>query len=194
MPYHGVKFTTKMIDEEISKDPRIEELKFWCKKFHEKNFAPQYNGGSSGNLSFRLKDEEDSFVITASGLAMKDGLSDDCFVRVSSVDLEKGIVCAHGKMEPSSENMLHFAIYRKRKDVNAIFHGHSEEILSNAEKLNTVETREEESYGSIELVQSVLEVLGGNYFLVMKNHGFISLGETMEDAGKRALDMISLLV
>ena len=189
MTYQGVKFRTKIVSKEVPKDQRIKELKHWCREFHRYNLAPPYKGGSYGNLSFRLQNGKDLFVITGSRIGLKNVLFDDCFVKVSSVDLKKGIVYAHGVREPSSESMLHFAIYRQRKDVNAIFHGHSQEILSCVNKLKILETKQEEPYGTIELVQRVLEILDDEPVLVMKNHGFISLGKTMKEAGEFALQM-----
>jgi len=184
-----VKFRTEIIGRKVPKDPRIEELKYWCSEFHRLNLAPLYKGGSLGNLSFRLKKCEDSFIITASRIGLKDKLSEDCFVTVHSCDLEKGIVFAHGTREPSSESRLHFAIYNQREDVNAVFHGHSREILSCADKLKVPETKQKAPYGSMKLVQSALELLGYKFFLVLKGHGFISLGKTMKEAGELTLQM-----
>ena len=187
--YHGVKFITKIIDLEVPKDSRIEELKYWCKVFHDYNLAPPYKDGSYGNLSFRLQNNEDPFIITGVRVGLKNKLSQDSFVTVSSCDLEKRRVSIHGVREPSSESMLHFAIYHQRKDVNAIFHGHSKELLSCAGKLKIPQTKKEEPYGTIELIQRVLEILDDESFLVMKNHGFISLGSSMKQAGETALQM-----
>lgn len=189
MAHQGVKFKIEMVGRNIPKDPRIKELKHWCRVFHRYNLTPPHKSGSCGNLSFRLENDKDPFIITGSRIGLKDALPDNCFVKVSSVDLKKGIVCADGIREPSSESMLHSAIYRRRKDVNAIFHGHSQEILSCANKLKIPETKQEDPYGSIELVQSVLKVLGSKSFLVIKKHGFISLGRTMEEAGEIALQI-----
>ena len=189
MAHQGVKFRTEMISESVPKDPRIKELKYWCRAFHRYNLTPPHESGSCGNLSFRLENNKDPFIITGSRIGLKDALSDNCFVKVSSVDLKKGIVRADGIREPSSESMLHSAIYRRRKEVNAIFHGHSQKILSCASKLKIPETKQEDPYGSIELVQSVLKVLGSKSFLAIKKHGFISLGRTMEEAGELALQI-----
>jgi len=189
MAHQGVKFKIEMVDKEVPKDARVEELRYWCKEFHLNNLTPPHESGSCGNLSFRVESGKDAFIITGSRIGLKDALPDNCFVKVSSVDLETGIVQAQGIREPSSESMLHSAIYRRRKDVNAIFHGHSQEILSCVDKLEVPGTKREEPYGSIELVQSVLEVLDNEYFLAIKKHGFISLGRTMKEAGELALQI-----
>ena len=189
MPHQGVKFRTEIISKEVPRDPRIKELKYWCREFHRYNLTPPHKSGSCGNLSFRLENDKDPFIITGSRIGLKDVLFDNCFVKVSSIDLETCIVRARGTREPSSESMLHFAIYHRRKDINAIFHGHSQKILSCVNKLKIPETKQEEPYGSIKLVQSVLEVLDNKSFLVIKKHGFISLGRTMKEAGELALQI-----
>jgi ribulose-5-phosphate 4-epimerase/fuculose-1-phosphate aldolase len=184
-----LKFRTEIIEKEVPQDPRIEKLKYWCGEFHRSNLAPPHKGGTLGNLSFRLKDVEDAFIITGSRVGLSYELSDDAFVAVYSYDLKEDIVFARGTREPSSESRLHFAIYNRRKDVNAIFHGHSEEILAHPDKLNIPETKQKAPHGSIELIQSVLEIVDDEFFLVMKDHGFISIGKTMKEAGELALRM-----
>jgi ribulose-5-phosphate 4-epimerase/fuculose-1-phosphate aldolase len=184
----GVKFATEFLSAVVPSDGRLEELKTWCAEFHRRNFAPPYGEFSQGNLSFRIRPDEDAFIISGSQVGWKDRLTDDKFVTVHGCDLEKGIVSATGTRDPSSESMLHYAIYRARKDVQAVFHGHSREILKCVNKLTLSETREKAPYGSIELVRSVLEVLGNANFILIRKHGFISLGETMKEAGERAIE------
>ena len=184
---HVVKFSTNFISHEIPQDARIDELKKYCRKFHELKLAPYFDGISHGNLSFRISPGENAFIITGSQIGLQKELSDDCFVKVMDCDFKKKIVHAAGTREPSSESMLHYSIYRERNDVNAIFHGHSESILMIAQRLNIQQTLKEEPYGSIELVRSVMDILKQNYFIVMKNHGFLSLGKNMNDAMDRAM-------
>jgi ribulose-5-phosphate 4-epimerase/fuculose-1-phosphate aldolase len=116
MIYQGIKFRTEIIDREVPKDSRLKELKYWCKEFHRYGLAPPYEGGSYGNLSFRVHNGEDPFIITGSRIGLKNKLSDDCFVRVPSCNLGKRIVYVRGAREPSSESMFHFAIYHQRRD------------------------------------------------------------------------------
>jgi len=184
----GVKFRTEFLSAAAPAGGRLEELKAWCAEFHRRNFAPPYGEFSQGNLSFRIRPGEDAFVISGSQVGWKDRLSDDKFVTVYGCDFEKGIVRASGTRDPSSESMLHFAIYSARKDVQAVFHGHSREILLCVNRLNLPETREKAPYGSIELVRSVMEVLGDSNFVLIRKHGFISLGATMKEAGERAIE------
>jgi L-fuculose-phosphate aldolase len=184
----GVKFVTEFLSADIPADARLGELKAWCAEFHKRNFAPPYGEFSQGNLSFRIRPGEDAFIISGSQVGWKDSLANDMFVTVHGCDMEKGIVSASGTRDPSSESMLHFAIYRARMDVQAVFHGHSREILQCVNKLNLPETRDKAPYGSSELVRSVMEVLGNADFVLIRKHGFVSLGATMKEAGERAVE------
>lgn len=185
--FHATKFRTEFVSPEIPGDRRIDELRFWCSEFHRLRLAPLHKYGACGNLSFRIAGGEIPFIVTASGASFEDPVPAEDFVRVLSCDLAENAVCAEGSRRPSSESLFHFAIYERRQDVNAVFHGHSPDILGRARELNLVETAREEPYGSIALVQSILEVLNDACFVVIRNHGFISLGRTMKEAGERAL-------
>lgn len=188
--YTGVKFEVVFINRHyIPDDPRLEELKYWCGEFHRRNFAPPCGEFSQGNLSFRMQSGEEPFIITGAQVGWKDRLSNNAFVAVHACDFDLNTVYASGMRDPSSETMLHAAIYKRRKDVEAIFHGHCPEILSSSGKINLPETKEAQPYGSGELVKSVLEILYDEPFLIMKRHGFISLGKTMKEAGERAVEM-----
>ena len=111
----GVKFATEFLSAAVPADVRLEELKTWCAEFHRRNFAPPYGEFSQGNLSFRLRPGENAFVISGSQVGWKDSLTDDKFVTVHRCDLERGMVYASGTRDPSSESMLHFAIYREER-------------------------------------------------------------------------------
>jgi ribulose-5-phosphate 4-epimerase/fuculose-1-phosphate aldolase len=171
------QFRTEFIDDQLVSDPRLKTLKHWGSEFHRLNLAPLYAGGSYGNLSFRVKPGSNEFVITASGLALKDKLTDDAFVLVSNVDLEHQVIQAHGQRIPSSESMLHHAVYAARPDVNAVFHGHGNL------KPGLPETAKEEQYGSLALVQSVIPLIAKHDLIVLKGHGFLALGKDMAEAG-----------
>ena len=186
----GVKFRVDFLSAAVPADARLEELKAWCAEFHRRNFAPPYGEFSQGNLSFRIRPGEDAFIITGSQVGWKDRLPDDRFVTVHGCDMEKVIVSASGTRDPSSETLLHFAVYRARKDVQAVFHGHSREILRCADRPPDIpETAEPMPYGSLELARGVLDVLGNADFVIMKKHGFISLGRSMAEAGRRAVEV-----
>ena len=84
--------------------------------------------------------------------------------------------------------MMHFEIYKRRGDVGGQF---STGMIGKSPPmprfLGVPETKTMELSGTTELLLQVLDVLGGENFLVMKDHGFLSLGRTMDEAGNLAL-------
>lgn len=192
MSYEGVKYKTEYISEVVPADNRIDKLRKWCRIFHENDLAPYYPGGTHGNMSFRVKPGEDTFVITAARTSFAKELPPEAFFTITGVDLEKAIVYASGarSREPSSETMLHYAIYRERRDVTAILHGHCIAITQNAEKAGIVTTKEFVEPGTVKVVDSVLEVLNDHIFIEMKEHGFMSLGKSIDEAGLLAMEML----
>jgi len=179
-----IRFNISFVSDEVPRNAKIEELKEWSEKFQKNGLTPEIEGNYTGNLSFRSKA---GFVITASGLKSKENLGNDCFVYVKNYDEQNNTVYVEGSRQPSSEAVMHYLIYKIRKEVNAIFHGHNDAIIMNAEKLGFPVTEKEHEPGTIELAKEALKVLGNKKLIVLKNHGFVSLGRTMKEAGELAL-------
>ncbi len=137
-------------------------------------------GPAMGNLSVR----------TSAGLIITPANTDprtitaSQFVEVLGVDLAGKEVRIIGQREPSSESMLHAAIYTARPEINAIFHGHHDGLLAEAESRGIPVTAKEQPYGTPELVQEVLLLARHERFFIMRGHGFVSLGRDGEEAGK----------
>jgi ribulose-5-phosphate 4-epimerase/fuculose-1-phosphate aldolase len=183
------KFKVEFISNMPPQDERVKQLGDWCHCFNKRGLTPRFNGTGRalGNLSFRFESGGSSFIITGSALDSKEKLGHHDFVRVVESYPEKMEVVAEGKRDPSSESMMHYEIYRRRSDVNAIFHGHDKEITVNASLLGLPETGKEELPGTVELMREVIRILDNNNFIVMKNHGFLALGKNMDEAGSLSL-------
>ena len=179
-----IRFNSIFVSDQSPRDPRIEELKEWCGEFQKNKLTPEVEGNYTGNLSFRSKE---GFVITASGLKSKENLTDKCFVYVKDYEEQSNTFYVEGKKKPSSESIMHHLIYKTCEDINAVFHGHNNVIVKNADELKLPVTKKEYESGTIELAKEVLKVLGDNKVIVLKNHGFVSLGTTMKEAGELAL-------
>jgi L-fuculose-phosphate aldolase len=179
-----IRFNSIFVSDEVPSDARIGELKEWSERLQRNGLTPEIEGNYTGNLSFR---SEEGFVITASGLKSKENLSNDCFVYVKNYDEQSNTVYIEGSRQPSSEAVMHFLIYKTRKEVNAVFHGHNDAIIMNAEEMKFPVTEKEHEPGAIALAKEVLKVLGDKNLIVLKNHGFVSLGRTMKEAGELAL-------
>lgn len=158
--------------------------------------------GSGGNLSARLPGS-DSCWVTASGTWL-DRLDRSCFVEVGVAD---GAVRPDGPtapIPPSSEVALHLATYRARPDVHAIVHLHPQSVLlldALDEPVRLV-TTDHTFYlrriarvpfrlpGSAELAElAAAATADGTNCLVLSHHGCSVLGESVELAHKRALNL-----
>jgi L-fuculose-phosphate aldolase len=173
--YTGTKFHTFHVHPEPPHNEQSDRLVHWCRRFAELGLA----GKAMGNLSFRT---DNGFIITPTGtdpltLTVAD------LVEILGVDVQQREVYVAGSREPSSETIMHHAIYRARPDVLAIFHGHSPAVLEAAGRLGLPITAREQPYGTPEMATEVVCILGDHPFVIMRNHGFIALGETLDDAG-----------
>jgi hypothetical protein len=174
------KSKINFVSEDIPDEKDIKDLKKWCDQFLKKKLIALDNNPLG--LSFRTEDE---FIITVNKL--KQDLSNDCFVRMSNYDVYNNSLFVEGLSEPSIEAVMHYLIYNTRFEVNAVFCGKNDLIVKHAKELKLVETEEEIPPGTVDLANEVLNVLGNNNFIVIKNYGFISLGKTMKEAGELAL-------
>jgi L-ribulose-5-phosphate 4-epimerase len=102
-----------------------------------------------------------------------------------------------GDLEPALEIPLHLAVYRKRPDVKAIAHTHSPMVVTLSiagVPIRTVENQGAsiigsrapvfEKYGlvnSFELGYEVAETMGSQNICVLKSHGNIVVGESIEE-------------
>lgn len=102
-----------------------------------------------------------------------------------------------GSLEPASESPLHLAVYQKRPDVMAIAHTHSPMVVTLSiagVPLRTVENQGAsvigkeapvfERYGlvdSFELGHELAEVMGSHNFCVLKSHGNLVAGKSIEE-------------
>ena len=180
--YIGTKFRTVFTRRAVSGDERLGDLLKWCRRWAALGLV----GDTVGNLSFRTID---GFLInrTAGDLG---GITRQEFVEVVEVDRTKTELKVVGLYEPSSESLMHAGIYEARPEIDAVFHGHHNQLLTEAERLGLPITAREQPYGTPELVAEILSVLDEHKFVIMRNHGFVSFGKTMEEAGRVAEDVL----
>jgi ribulose-5-phosphate 4-epimerase/fuculose-1-phosphate aldolase len=163
--YSGTKFRTVFARRAVSGDERLGELLKWCRRWAALGLV----GDTVGNLSFRTVN---GFIInrTAGDLG---GITRQEFVEVLEADRDARQLTVAGLYEPSSESLMHAGIY--------------------AARLGLPLTAREQPYGTPELVAEILEVLDGHKLVIMRDHGFVSLGGTMEEAGRVAEDVLKKL-
>jgi L-fuculose-phosphate aldolase len=143
---------------------------------------------TSGNVSVRV--DEDRVAISPSGAPYHEISPED----VPLVDLDGELV--EGDRAPSSETPMHTEVYRRRDDVNGIVHTHSpyattfaslgatikpsHYLISFAGK--SVETAPYGRNGTADLGQKAADSMGEDNAVLLRNHGVLAVGPTLEDA------------
>jgi len=150
--------------------------------------------GTSGNMSMRK--DANSFFITASGKSLGD---------ITVRDL---IPCGMDNDKPDKASMewkLHSAIYRNRKDVNAVFHSQPTYstlvACAKDKKINASLIPESIAYlkkievvpychaGSIELAEKCGSAAKKADILLLENHGVVAFGPGIEDALNKTMTL-----
>jgi ribulose-5-phosphate 4-epimerase/fuculose-1-phosphate aldolase len=144
--------------------------------------------GSVGNVSARVPG---GFLITPTRLPYSKMRPED----LVGIDLD-GATIGSG-MGPSLEWRLHCAIYNARADVSAIVHTHSIHATAWSFLSEPLEPRLEESLyydigtirtsprapaGSHELGEGAIRALGQSRAALLRNHGVLAVGETLDQA------------
>jgi L-fuculose-phosphate aldolase len=149
--------------------------------------------GASGNVSSRIRDGDSSelMAITPSGKRYADLKDDD----IAVVDLD--VESVEGELVPSSESLMHAAIYRARPDVGAVIHTHA--VFSSVAAVSGLEVPpiidEMVVYvgGAIkvsdyafpstqELADNVCDALGDRNAALIRNHGAVCVGRDLDEA------------
>ncbi len=146
--------------------------------------------GTAGNISVRLSDSE-GILITPSGVPYPELTPEDLVL----VDEHGGILS--GKLRPSSEVLLHAAIYRSRKDVNAVIHTHSPyasvfavnrceipPVLDEVAQLigGSVQVARYAMPGTKELAEHAVTALQDRNAVLLANHGMVGVGSDLNEA------------
>jgi L-fuculose-phosphate aldolase len=146
--------------------------------------------GTSGNISARIPGT-DTFLIKPSGVRMKFLEPDELVL----VDLQGNKI--RGELNVSVETPIHAAIYRARKDVQAVVHTHAPtatafgiaktEILPLQIEVfmllpNGVPVVPFEAPGSKALAKAVQKKIANYDAVILENHGIITVGSTIEAA------------
>jgi ribulose-5-phosphate 4-epimerase/fuculose-1-phosphate aldolase len=147
--------------------------------------------GTGGNISVRLPGE-DRIVITPSTAAYKGLTPADMCV----VDFDLKVM--EGALKPSVESAMHIAVYKNRPSVNAVVHTHQifasvfavlhEPVPALFDEVgfaigDVIDVVPYGLSGSPDLVANVTGKLSNNCnCYILKNHGALSLGASLEQA------------
>jgi L-fuculose-phosphate aldolase len=154
--------------------------------------------GRSGNVSARTPE---GFLITPSAVAYEDMAAEI----INELDLAGKVI--DGSLEPSSEWHMHRAIYRARRDVNAIVHVHSPYATGIACTRKPIPAfhymvtvlggdcipcADYATFGTEELAANAVTALKNNMACLLANHGQIAVGENLAVAFRYAGEVENL--
>jgi autoinducer 2 (AI-2) kinase len=149
---------------------------------------------TGGNISARIDDEPDAFLITPT-MQHKGGLRIEDVVKVDGTGKP-----AHRRQRPSVETLMHLAIYAADPDVEAVIHSHASLATAlglvggrippiTVDAAPFVDTRivPYGLPGDEDLIDRVVEALAHSPAALLQNHGLITVGWTVRHAASRAL-------
>jgi len=154
------------------------------------------NFNTQGNISLRVSDQPNRFLITPTDLEYDKMTADDIVL----VDSDSNLI--EGKHEPSSEVTVHMAVYRRRPNVNAIVH--TEPVFANVwgvvgePILGTLVNMVIYTKGDVPIMpfslsnrtefgDAMCDVMGELNAVVWANHGLLTVGDTLRDAFKTSV-------
>ncbi len=141
--------------------------------------------GASGNVSARVGVGGGFFAITPMGRRCE-GLTEEDIVVV-----DRGLEPVEGNAAPSSESLMHAAIYERRPDVGGIVHTHAAyssaaaaagvDIPPIVDEMaaalgGAVRVSEYAPPASEALAERVCAALGGRNAAIIRNHGAVAVG------------------
>ncbi|MCK4797016.1 MAG: class II aldolase/adducin family protein [Spirochaetes bacterium] len=151
-----------------------------------------------GNVSRRLMSErgKNSFIITGSQTGHLSDLDGQHYSIIKSADFYNNSVICEGPILPSSESISHAACYSFNDDINAVIHIHCQFLWEIFIKKAYLSTPYEAEYGSIELSNSIREIIKSTplkepIIIVMKGHkeGIIIVGKSLSEITERLFQL-----
>lgn len=175
-------FESVLVERVAPQSPHIPALTSWAAQLSQMGFTPSYGLGDHGNMSCRT---ERGLLITARA-TVKAKLQPDDFIEVVGVEGTDPVrVRCRGTRLPSTDTLLHWRLYEARGDVHAILHGHDAHALAKADRLNLPVTRRSAALPSMEVIEELCVLLMSTDYVIMRDHGFLAVGRSLEDAGDR---------
>jgi hypothetical protein len=166
--FFGRNFKTIVREE---KDPGLRqtrELLRWCTILNNMTLLH----GTRGEISFRTPR---GFAITGNR-ARLNRLDPGKIAEVLEYSQQENALYVRGRGEPSEEALLHYVIYRKRPDVNAIFHIHDSTMLNAHSDLGI-------PLISRNSPDEILATLGKEDAIAIRDNGLLFLGSSLDNAG-----------
>jgi L-fuculose-phosphate aldolase len=165
------------------------ELRKEVCKYAIKAYEKEWVTGSSGNVSARVLDEGDRYVITPTSVSYEELTPEQVVVIDGEGDLVLDL-----DYGPSVEWPMHLAVYKSRADVNAVMHTHAtycsilavirKSIPAIIEELvpyvgGEIVCAEYATTGSDSLAENAVKALGDKSAILIANHGNLCTGKNL---------------
>ncbi|HLY37162.1 MAG TPA: class II aldolase/adducin family protein [Candidatus Binatia bacterium] len=168
-----------------------EEIAHFCRVTWDRGLV----SAAGGNISARV-DGTDTFLITPSGVALRDTSPED----MVTIDLDGRKLGGPERYKPSKESLMHTAIYRARPDTRAVAHLHPPHAIAfgirgepiplmtvtSEERLHLTPVVPPASSGSRDLADGVADVIAtapaDTQVLLLARHGIIAWGSSVQQA------------
>jgi ribulose-5-phosphate 4-epimerase/fuculose-1-phosphate aldolase len=177
-------FDTIVVERTPPQHPRAQDILRWAATLASWGFAPSYGPGDHGNLSCRTP----RGLLVSARETRKSGLQPDDLVEVVGMTPGHGrpaLECRGLKL-PSTDAWMHLRMYALRPDIHAILHGHDTVALAQAGSLGLPVTDQSAAMPSVELVDDACALAARHDYLVLRDHGFLALASSLDEAGKLA--------
>ena len=162
------------VGTETSRNPLVPKLQALGKQL-----AAEGLSDGPGVLSARYGKR----VIITTGGSLLHQLKETDFVEIVDYDAQKNRCLLMGKAEPTADAGIHWLIYQNREEVGGIVHVHDPMVMEVNEATQLFpETKEAKPSGSVELAVEALKLLRKSPYFVLKGHGCVAVGKTLEEA------------
>ena len=158
----------------------------------------RYGGYGFGNISCRLPDASEAFIITGTQTGHLARLNADHYVVVRACDPTRNRLVAEGPIRPSSEALTHGMVYRSATKINAVIHVHSPEIWHRAKQLSLPSTGAQVAYGTPEmaleterLFRDTTVAQRGAFAMAGHEDGVVTFGASVAEAGLLFVEILA---
>lgn len=168
----------------------------WRIIFHKMGLIGEYKTTKVGfgNLSKRLVQGDNQFIITGTQTGRYPNLSGMQYSKVTNCNLNKLIIEAMGPIAPSSGSLTHFAIYTQNSNINFIYHVHHINLWNFMLKNDFAATPEDVDHRSQDMLEASHKCIkdkdNGIFAVGSQEGSIIAFGKNAEDAGKIILSTL----
>lgn len=188
--------------------PDFGRLAGWRMLLHRLRLIGQnptrYGGLGYGNVSRRIGPFDSSlqplrFIISGTQTGHLERLGVNHYCTVLAADPHRNRVVAQGPVKPSSEALTHAAVYASNEQVRYVLHVHSPEIWSQTQQLKIPATPHDVPYGTPQMAAAVHRLLRSVdiencpiFSMLGHEHGIVSFGRTLDEAGQILIRYLAL--